>query len=179
MPPVLPGDALVSHAVEEMLLPVNKSLGNHQSLLAPVVLAPDVRIDDIGDAAGMRLQHDDLLGEIERFLDIMGYEEDGEPGLADDLQEEILHLPAGLIIERAEWLIEQQNLRFRRHRPGERHVSLARNQKAYPGQEKSATRTGLGSAALAAPIPIISAIASSVSRRYREFSLDTRRTPIA
>src|SRR5690606_36531090 len=85
--------------------------------LAPKLLRPVVseRQHDLAlHAPGMRRQDVDALCEEERLLDVMRDHEDGRAGLAPDVEKEPLHQHAGVGIERAEGLVEEQHLRLRR-----------------------------------------------------------------
>ena len=92
--------------------------------------------DEVGDEAADRLlvdlrrradllhptlAHDrDAVGHVERLLLVVGDEDEGDAGLALQRAELVPHRLAELEVERRERLVEQQHLRLRRQRAGER-----------------------------------------------------------
>src|SRR5262245_16189455 len=70
--------------------------------------------DDVLDAGGPRREHDDAVGEEDRFVDLMGDEQRGGLGAREDLQQFPLQEFARLRVERRERLVEQQELRLDR-----------------------------------------------------------------
>ena len=56
-------------------------------------------------------QHDDPVGERERFRDVVGDQDGGEAVLVPDALQQPVHLAAGQRVERAERLVEQQDAR--------------------------------------------------------------------
>ncbi len=66
------------------------------------------------------MHHDDLVRELERFLLIVRHEEAGHVELTVQVVQPSTELLADASIERAEGLVEQQDLRSRRERPSER-----------------------------------------------------------
>src|SRR5687768_2791390 len=51
------------------------------------------------DAPGTRAHHGDAVGQIDRFVDLMGDEDNGLARLAPDLQQFELHVLAGLRVK--------------------------------------------------------------------------------
>ena len=94
------------------------------------------RADEAGDERGGRVvvdvgrrarllhpalvHHDDLVRELERLFLVVGDEQAGHAELAVELVEPATEVLAHLGVQRAERLVEQQHLRPRRERPGER-----------------------------------------------------------
>ncbi len=81
-------------------------------------------LDQFLHLARMGAEHEDAVGEEDRFLEIMGDEHDGDVDLAPDFQEMRLHVAARLRIERAERLVHQENARLIGERPHNRHALL-------------------------------------------------------
>ena len=66
---------------------------------------------DLGlDAAGPRAHDDDAAAEEDRLLDVVGDEQHGLLLALPDAEQQLLHQRAGLVVERAERLVEQQDL---------------------------------------------------------------------
>ena len=68
-------------------------------------------LDDRDDPTRPRRHHRYAIGEIDRLLHVMGDEEHGFRGAFPDAQQLGLHEPAGLRVQRAEWLVHQQDFR--------------------------------------------------------------------
>ena len=60
--------------------------------------------------AGPGGHHDDLVGERDRLLQVVGDEHDGGAGARPQLQQLVLHQRPGLHVERRERLVHQQDL---------------------------------------------------------------------
>ena len=76
------------------------------------------------NASGIRRQDDDLIGEIDRFSNIVRYEDDR---LALDLRERsnvVLEFRTRYRVERSERFVHEQNLRIDRQRARYRHPLL-------------------------------------------------------
>ena len=77
---------------------------------------------DVGDdAAGSRRQDDDAVGDEDRLGDAVGDQDDRGRGPLPQPQQLEVEPLAGQRIERAERLVEQEDLGLERERPGERH----------------------------------------------------------
>ena len=69
--------------------------------------------------------HDDDPGRQEdRLGDAVGHEHDGRPGPSPDAHQLGVHPLAGHLVERAERLVHQQQLRIERQRAGDRDALL-------------------------------------------------------
>ena len=71
------------------------------------------------DAARARRQDDDAVGEHQRLPDAVGDEDDRLAARRPDAQQLVLHLDARQLVERAERLVHQQDLRIERERAGD------------------------------------------------------------
>ena len=96
------------------------------------------RADEVGDEARLRefvdfgrradladdaLVHDrDAGGERHRLFLVVGHDDEGDADLLLDVHDLELRLLAQLLVERAERLVEQQQLRLLGERAGERHA---------------------------------------------------------
>src|SRR5215218_6434229 len=67
------------------------------------------------------VDHDDLLGDVHGLLLVVGDEDRRHVDLVVEAAEPRAQLLADLCVERAERLVQQQDLRLDRKRPGERH----------------------------------------------------------
>ena len=70
------------------------------------------------------MQHGDPIAHRERFLLVVRHVNEGRPGGILDLGQLALHLAADLLVERGQRLVEQQQLRTRRERAGDRDALL-------------------------------------------------------
>src|SRR5690606_7784187 len=61
-------------------------------------------------ASGPWREHDDPVGEEDRFGDVVGHEDDGLAGSEPDVLDQQVHLVASEGVERAEWLVHQDHL---------------------------------------------------------------------
>src|SRR5262249_31590893 len=61
------------------------------------------------DAAGTRGHHKYARGEEDRLLDVVGDEQHGLALAFPDAEQELLHQRAGLVVKRAERLVEEEN----------------------------------------------------------------------
>src|SRR5271166_2274591 len=68
-------------------------------------------LDMIGDHRRAPGEHHDGIRQVNGFADAVGDEQHGRAGLGADVEQEILHLHAGELVERAERLIHQEELR--------------------------------------------------------------------
>ena len=66
------------------------------------------------------VQHDDLVGHLERLALVVGHEHRRDVDLVVQLARPVAELGADLRVQGAEGLVEQQHLRPRRKRPGQR-----------------------------------------------------------
>ena len=80
------------------------------------------RRTDLQDLAGGH--HGDAVRHGQRFFLVVGDEDEGDAGLVLQRLQLDLHLLAQLIVERGKRLVEQQHLRLRRERAGERNALL-------------------------------------------------------
>ena len=79
----------------------------------------------------------DQVGERRRVLVVVGHEQRGQPELAEELLELATHRDLRVRVERRERLVEQQDARVARERPGERDaLPLAARQLARPRLRK-------------------------------------------
>ena len=108
------------------------------------------------------VQHDDLVGDLERLLLVVGDEQAGDVDLVVEPAEPGAELVADLGVEGAEGLVEQQHLGPRRQRPRQGHPlalaarelrrdSARRSRRAGPG--RAARRPAPGSRPWAACAP--------------------------
>src|SRR6476620_1188665 len=72
-------------------------------------------VDHFRDRGWRSAEHDDALGEVKRFVEVVGDEQDRQLELAPKLQQQILQFDAHHGVERAERLVPEENLRS----PGE------------------------------------------------------------
>ena len=80
---------------------------------------------DVGlDPSGARRHHDDAVAEEDRLLDVVGDEQHGLALPLPDPEQEFLHERTGLVVERAEGLVEEQDGRIVGERPGDRGALL-------------------------------------------------------
>ena len=77
-------------------------------------------VDDLLDPGRPRRHHHDARGEIDRLFHRMGDQHDGLAFGGEHLEQQSLHVGAGLGIERAERLVHQQKLRLHRIGPRDR-----------------------------------------------------------
>ncbi len=84
----------------------------------------DGHLDHLLHVTRIGAQHHDPVGQIYRFLEIVGDEDDGNVDLAPELQQVRLHQCAGLGIERRERLVHQQDAGPVRQRARDRHALL-------------------------------------------------------
>ena len=91
-----------------------------------MIVARPRQVDlDIGlDAPRPRRHHDAPARQEDRLLDVVGDEEHRLLVVLPDLQEQLLHQPAGLVVERAEGFVQQQDVRIVGERSGNRHALL-------------------------------------------------------
>ena len=83
------------------------------------------RHGDVGlDAAGARAHHDDAARHEDRLLDVVRDEQHRGLLAFPDREQELLHQPARLVVERAERLVEQQDLGRVGERAGDRRALL-------------------------------------------------------
>ena len=78
--------------------------------------------DLVHDLAGPRAHDVDAVGQEDRLVDVVGDEDHGLAQLAPDVQQPLLHEQAGLRVERAERLVEQQDVAREEHRADERRA---------------------------------------------------------
>ena len=85
------------------------------------------------------VHHHDLIGQLQRFLLIVGHEQAGHAELTVQTVEPMPKILAHLRVERAEGLIEQQHIGARGQRPCERHaLALTARQlvRVSPGERR-------------------------------------------
>ena len=70
--------------------------------------------DRVEDASGPRAHHHDDVGEIDRLGEAMRNEEHGLAGLLPDVEQVVAHAGAGLLVERRERLVHQDQARVLR-----------------------------------------------------------------
>jgi hypothetical protein len=78
-----------------------------------------VDVDDLLDRAGARGKHRDPVGEKGGFAQAMGHEHDGLVGLRQQHREVLAEDHAGLLVERPERLVHEQNAGFETERAGQ------------------------------------------------------------
>ena len=78
--------------------------------------------DGFEDAAGPRAHDVDLVGQVDRLLDVVGDEHHGLLEVAPELHQPFLHLQLGLRIERAERLVEQDHVGVEQQRAQQRRA---------------------------------------------------------
>ncbi len=80
-------------------------------------------IGDLGhDPTGPRRHHDDAVGDEDRLGDAVGDHHDGRGRALAELEQLEVESFAGQRVERAERLVEEQDLGFEGERAGERHA---------------------------------------------------------
>ena len=96
---------------------------------------------DLGlDAARARAHDDDAAAEEDRLLDVVGDEQHGLALALPDAEQQFLHQRARLVVERAERLVEQQDLRDRwRARARSRCAAACRRRAAWDNGARSRT----------------------------------------
>jgi hypothetical protein len=72
------------------------------------------------DPARPRREDRDAGGQIGRFVDAVGNEDDGEPLAPPEVEQLVVQTPAGDLVERRERLVQQQEPRPGRERAGDR-----------------------------------------------------------
>ena len=83
---------------------------------------PVVDLPRAADLLDLALAHEDhLVGELERFFLVVGDEDAGEAETPVQITQPAAQVLPDLGIERAERLVEQEDARLDRQRPGERH----------------------------------------------------------
>ena len=70
----------------------------------------------------MSLEHEDAVSQIDRLIQIMGDEKNGDIEVLPDIQQMVLHAGTGLRIECAEGLIHEQDARLVDQRTGNCHA---------------------------------------------------------
>src|SRR5688500_9592354 len=76
------------------------------------------------DAPGARRHHRDAVGKENRLVDVVRDEQDGLAIGLPDAQQHLLHQRPRLVVQGAEGLVQQQDLRIVGERPGERGALL-------------------------------------------------------
>ena len=94
-------------------------LGGDEAWLARVRL---VDVDHLLDGAGPRGEHRDPIGQEHRFAERMRHEYDRFGGARQQLREVFAQDHAGLLIERAERLVHQQDVGLQAERARERRT---------------------------------------------------------
>ena len=87
-------------------------------------LGGQVDVDDLRDPARPRGHDDDPRRQEDRLGDAVGHEHDGRPGPSPDAHQLGVHPLAGHLVEGAERLVHEQQLRIERQRPGDRDALL-------------------------------------------------------
>src|SRR5215472_12502479 len=123
--------------------------GTHRLALA--VAQADERARLVGDAGGP-LEHDQPPAEAQRLLDRMRDEDGGRAGLAQQLAEFVAQRVAGVLVERAERLVAQQQVGLAREgardrdalahaaREGVRKIVLVAASPSLPSQARATAR---------------------------------------
>ena len=65
--------------------------------------------DEVGDAARLGRQQDDLVGDVDGFLDAVGDEDDGLVLFSQKIEKVLLELAAGLLVDGGKGLVHQQH----------------------------------------------------------------------
>src|SRR6266568_2651897 len=81
-------------------------------------------VHDLADHAGRCGQHHHAVGEVDRLVDVVGDEDNGDVEFIAHPQDQVLELEAGLRVDRGERLVHQQQLGLVDKRPGDRHPLL-------------------------------------------------------
>ena len=81
--------------------------------------AREGRVEGAHDPARPRREHDDAAGEQQRLLDVVGHQEDRPRHLVQRADQPLLHLGAGDRVERAEGLVEEEDVLLGHERPQE------------------------------------------------------------
>src|SRR5882672_4091487 len=71
-----------------------------------------------------RGEHDHPVGQVDGLVDVMGDEDHGAPGALPDIEQERLHLVAGLDVEGGEGLVHQQDVGAHAEGAGDGHPLL-------------------------------------------------------
>ena len=93
--------------------------------LRPRACEPD--LDRADQPSRRRTQDEHAVGEVDRFVDVVGDVHDRHPSvlwLAVELQQDVLELGAGERVDRGEGLVQQEDLRARDQRACDRHPLL-------------------------------------------------------
>src|SRR5882724_2113586 len=106
------------------------------------------QLEDRLDPPGSRRHHRDAGRQEERLVQAVSDEDDGLAGAAPDVEKPLTHQQTRLLVERAERLVHQQNLRVDRQRASDRHAllhparQLARVLLGEPGEAEGAEKLG-------------------------------------
>ena len=112
---------------------------------AAVALARPAGLDEIDEHARARRHHADAVRQQRGLVERVGDQQDGGAGLAPQLEQLVAHQQPGLLVERAERLVEQQQARPRHqgagdaeplaHAAGElRRIGLRKRRQAHEGE---------------------------------------------
>src|SRR5882672_1353265 len=80
----------------------------------------EIHFEHVLDLAWTRREQDDAVSQGQGFAEIMCYEQDGLLLAIPDPQQHLMHVDLGVGIERAEWLVHQQDLRLDHQRAHQR-----------------------------------------------------------
>jgi hypothetical protein len=75
-----------------------------------------INSNKVSDTGGTGTEDGDLVGEINRLADAVRDQHHGRSGLGANVQQQVLHLHPRQFVERAEWLVHQQQFRLKNER---------------------------------------------------------------
>jgi len=110
--------------VHEAELAQDLGADGEESVVGAAAGPPERDGNDPLDPAGIRRHHDDAVGQVHRFFDVVGDEEDGLRARLRDAADLFLEAHAGHRVESAERLVHQQALRIDGEGARERHALL-------------------------------------------------------
>src|SRR6218665_3554875 len=91
-----------------------------------------------GNALAAFLHDDDPVRKVERFVNVVGNEDDRNAALLPDTQQQVLHIGATEGVDGTEWFVEKQDFRTRGKSPGD-GKALLHAARQFRGIESSRT----------------------------------------
>src|SRR5262249_11960726 len=119
-PSYAPCGGLAAHGEPDFIAQLIEILIEHRDL----ALASSIygHLEFLHDSSWPLRHHEHALGQVDRLVDVMGDHHDGLAGCLPQAQQFVLHHLARLGVERAERLIQQQDLWIVSKRAGDRHA---------------------------------------------------------
>ena len=81
-------------------------------------------LQDLGDNARRLAEHDDVVGQVDALVDVVGDDQDGDAQLRLDVQQQVLELCPGLRVDGGEGLVHHQQPWVAGERSGDRDPLL-------------------------------------------------------